>query len=547
MDNINEEKISEDITEKSDEIESEFFDEELEFTSSFDDDSVDDELASLDNESENASENLFDDEDIFSDDDDVNEEVSFDESELDEQIDNLEDDELKNVDDDLTHNGTEEGEVDLFNDIEFDSDMFKEEVDEDESMFSEQQEGETHKTGEYERDEGESPITSFEDDSGFDNVEKSTDIGEPINVLSSNVRENEYPDLDEISLSSDLATAATMVTKNKEKEPTTKTIVANKEKQVSKKVSIGVPLVVSLLSVVISISFTLGWDKYKTKENYITDHELKSVINKLNLDKLNSEKRSLDILDAKYITSNKYMEKVIELEKGINTNSNELSKYRLDSINTLTGIKKSIDNLRSEIEVQLSEQGGNIKNLDLQMTKIKGNAVKDNAARAGLMMTMKKLESIEKTLELEAEAIKQQQSIVEKKLSLRINELDSKLLTNVEEFMKENERASRVQKNLENKVNELNMAIDSNKNVKQQNRTVSNALGIDIVKGNPKPIYTLSGIVNGRVFIDMDSAPNKQKIRYYNVGDYIEGYGKILSVNSITKEVITENGVVMFN
>ncbi|UKA04718.1 hypothetical protein [Photobacterium damselae] len=98
------------------------------------------------------------------------------------------------------------------------------------------------------------------------------------------------------------------------------------------------------------------------------------------------------------------------------------------------------------------------------------------------------------------------------------------------------------QKNLNAKINSISYggaATGTN------SQTLSGALGINVDKSASKPVYRLRGIFNGTLFVDMPKAgTGESQVTAKKVGDYLDGYGRILSINPSTKVVRTEGGVV---
>ncbi|CAH7379803.1 hypothetical protein VCHA53O466_40411 [Vibrio chagasii] len=89
-----------------------------------------------------------------------------------------------------------------------------------------------------------------------------------------------------------------------------------------------------------------------------------------------------------------------------------------------------------------------------------------------------------------------------------------------------------------------------------ETNSVNDALGlnneINIVKGGevsqPKlPVYELRGVMTDRVFINMPiDNGSSYRLLSFRVGDTIEGYGKVESINQASEEVMTSSGLVNF-
>jgi len=79
-------------------------------------------------------------------------------------------------------------------------------------------------------------------------------------------------------------------------------------------------------------------------------------------------------------------------------------------------------------------------------------------------------------------------------------------------------------------------------------QTIGDALGINVNKGStPHRTYKFRGIMNGQLLVDVPVKGRRHgKIEPFSVGDFLEGYGEILSINKVGNKVMTESGLVRF-
>ncbi|ELP6119034.1 TPA: hypothetical protein I7730_16400 [Vibrio vulnificus] len=80
-------------------------------------------------------------------------------------------------------------------------------------------------------------------------------------------------------------------------------------------------------------------------------------------------------------------------------------------------------------------------------------------------------------------------------------------------------------------------------------QTIGDALGINVNKGStPHKTYKFRGIMNGQLLVDVPVKGRRHgKIEPFSVGDFLDGYGEILSINKVGNKVMTESGLVRFS
>ncbi|MEH0791201.1 hypothetical protein KW882_02710 [Vibrio parahaemolyticus] len=309
-------------------------------------------------------------------------------------------------------------------------------------------------------------------------------------------------------------------------------------------------LKVSLISSFVTSAIIIGGGYFAydlaLKDSLATKDDLNYEVNRLQSSMNKSTKKEIQSMQDEYVSVEKFESIIGELRSVIDDVESISGEKATDIANSLREVKglmatatKRLDSLENQDLVLRSDMQSAIKDISTR-------SVEDNAARNGIVVALKRLESLEGKFEDRIDKILSESKADSGDISVKINELKVELLKEIDEVYSQADKARRMNEDLYTKYTELSKSIDSNSLPERKERTIANALGIDVAKGSSRPVYNLSGIVNGRVFIDMDDDPKKQKIQYYNVGDYIDGYGKITSVTKETKEVMTESGRVMF-
>ncbi|HHJ3080187.1 TPA: hypothetical protein ACPVZG_004038 [Vibrio parahaemolyticus] len=309
-------------------------------------------------------------------------------------------------------------------------------------------------------------------------------------------------------------------------------------------------LKVSLISSFVTSAIIIGGGYFAydlaLKDSLATKDDLNYEFNRLQSSMNKSTKKEIQSMQDEYVSVEKFESIIGDLRSVIDDVESISGEKATDIANSLREVKglmatatKRLDSLENQDLVLRSDMQSAIKDISTR-------SVEDNAARNGIVVALKRLESLEGKFEDRIDKILSESKADSGDISVKINELKVELLKEIDEVYSQADKARRMNEDLYTKYTELSKSIDSNSLPERKERTIANALGIDVAKGSSRPVYNLSGIVNGRVFIDMDDDPKKQKIQYYNVGDYIDGYGKITSVTKETKEVMTESGRVMF-
>ena len=309
-------------------------------------------------------------------------------------------------------------------------------------------------------------------------------------------------------------------------------------------------LKVSLISSFVTSAIIIGGGYFAydlaLKDSLATKDDLNYEVNRLQSSMNKSTKKEIESMQDEYVSVEKFESIIGDLRSVIDDVESISGEKATDIANSLREVKglmatatKRLDSLENQDLVLRSDMQSAIKDISTR-------SVEDNAARNGIVVALKRLESLEGKFEDRIDKILSESKADSGDISVKINELKVELLKEIDEVYSQADKARRMNEDLYTKYTELSKSIDSNSLPERKERTIANALGIDVAKGSSRPVYNLSGIVNGRVFIDMDDDPKKQKIQYYNVGDYIDGYGKITSVTKETKEVMTESGRVMF-
>ncbi|MBU2896083.1 hypothetical protein [Vibrio hepatarius] len=309
-------------------------------------------------------------------------------------------------------------------------------------------------------------------------------------------------------------------------------------------------LKVSLISSFVTSAITIGGGYFAydlaLKDSLATKDDLNYEVNRLQSSMNKSTKKEIQSMQDEYVSVEKFESIIGELRSVIDDVESISGEKATDIANSLREVKglmatatKRLDSLENQDLVLRSDMHSAIKDISTR-------SVEDNTARNGIVVALKRLESLEGKFEDRINNILSENKADSGDISVKINELKVELLKEIDEVYSQADKARRMNEDLYTKYNELSKSIDSNSLPDRKERTIANALGIDVAKGSSRPVYNLSGIVNGRVFIDMDDDPKKQKIQYYNVGDYIDGYGKVTSVTKETKEVMTESGRVIF-
>ncbi|WP_036753580.1 hypothetical protein, partial [Photobacterium galatheae] len=282
------------------------------------------------------------------------------------------------------------------------------------------------------------------------------------------------------------------------------------------------------------------------KDTLATKDDVDDQVNRLQSSLGKSTEKEIKVIQDGYVTKAQFETMIGDLRQVID----DVESISGDKASDIAGSLREVKGLMATATQRLDalENQDLVLRSDMQtaIKQISTRSVEDNAARNGIVVALKKLESLEGKFDKEIEKILKESKADNGDISVKINELKVELLKEIDEVYSQADKARRMNEELYNKYSELSKSIDSNALPERKERTIANALGIDVAKGASQPVYNLSGIVNGRVFIDMDDDPKKQKIRYYNVGDYIDGYGKITSVSKESKEVMTESGKVKF-
>ncbi|ELP5898568.1 hypothetical protein QTV49_000442 [Vibrio vulnificus] len=309
-------------------------------------------------------------------------------------------------------------------------------------------------------------------------------------------------------------------------------------------------LKVSLISSFVTSAIIIGGGYFAydlvLKGSLATKDDLNYEVNRLQLSMNQSTKKEIQSMQDEYVSVEKFESIIGELRSIIDDVESISGEKATDIANSLREVKGLMATATSRLD-SLENQGLVLRS-DMQsaIRDISTRSIEDNAARNGIVVALKRLESLESKFEHRIDKILSESKADSGDISVKINELKVELLKEIDEVYSQADKARRLNEDLYTKYTELSKSIDSNSLPERKERTIANALGIDVAKGSSRPVYNLSGIVNGRVFIDMDDDPKKQKIQYYNVGDYIDGYGKITSVTKETKEVMTESGRVIF-
>ena len=311
---------------------------------------------------------------------------------------------------------------------------------------------------------------------------------------------------------------------------------------------------VSLLSSMITSVLLIGGGfaayTFGLKDTIATKDDLDYEVSRVQGLVSKSAKEISAIQDA-YVTMETFVQVTDDLKTVIGDIESLSGDKATEIANNLKTIRDTAEKATARMEALETEQLMIRSDLKDAVSEISTRAVEDNAARKGIVVALKKLESLEVKFNQEVENIIKESKADNGEISVKLNELKAELLTEIEAVYNEADKGRRVNEDLLNKYNELSKSIDTHggANAEQKpERTIANALGIDVTKGTGgKPVYNLRGIVNGKVFVNLETDSNlPQRIVFYHVGDYIDGYGKILSVSSDPKQVMTESGLVHF-
>lgn len=270
----------------------------------------------------------------------------------------------------------------------------------------------------------------------------------------------------------------------------------------------------------------------------------------ISLVKQQIKKGSKAIESAKdsYITTSAFEELVTRIDNSLAESNAMMQELKGDMTTDLEATRKKVSAI-GQIVGGLENENVVIRNDFAEaLQDLKSRAISDETARKASVMALMKLEEAEKKFNSELKKLSQESKADNGDIGVKLNELRAELLKEIEEVYVQTDKSRRQNEDLYKKYNELAMAIDTNDQVgsNRPQRTVAGALGIDVTKGSGKPTYNLSGVVNGKVFINLAQPNQPQKIVTYYVGDYIDGYGKILSVSPVKREVMTESGKVIF-
>ncbi|MCY9865139.1 hypothetical protein OTK49_21705, partial [Vibrio coralliirubri] len=311
-----------------------------------------------------------------------------------------------------------------------------------------------------------------------------------------------------------------------------------------------VSLLSSMITSVILVGGGFAAYTFGLKDTIATKDDLEYELSRVQSLVSKSNQKISDIQDA-YVTMEAFVDVTDELNAVVGDIRSLSGDKATEIAVNLKAIRESAEKATLRMESLETEQLIIRSDLKEAVNEISTRAVEDNAARKGIVVALKQLESLELKFNQEVEDIIKSSKADSGEISLKLNELKVELLNEIDAVYSEADKSRRVNEDLLSKYHELSKSIDTHGDglvSAKPERTIANALGIDVAKGSGgKPVYNLRGIVNGKVFVNLESNPDlPQRIVFYHVGDYIDGYGKITSVSNDPKQVMTESGLVHF-
>lgn len=252
--------------------------------------------------------------------------------------------------------------------------------------------------------------------------------------------------------------------------------------------------------------------------------------------------------------------KVSGLEKIVKSQNEKLKTYATASeLNNLSGKisglanrvdsaaeERSIKNVESKIAELAKEQRLSKETLSTLSDKLEWSVAKissSDANSADYKQALKYIVSLKKLVDKTNHATMTKIGKISKELNSSIDKVRDDLGKNKKALSGLKEQLSITKKSLTDKISAFAAPTSSEA---MPSQSLSSALGINIDKGAAKPVYQLRGIFNGTLFVDMPKAgTGEYQVTAKKVGDYLDGYGKILSINPSTKIVKTESGVVV--
>ena len=257
----------------------------------------------------------------------------------------------------------------------------------------------------------------------------------------------------------------------------------------------------------------------------------------------------LDLETTKNI--NKSLETKINEQNGIlatiQQNDNSDSKIILDFESTINNAlleMKNVQNDQDKNKILLQ------KTVQATLTLIKENKMIDKDLEAKIY---KKVYSEFKKVFDNQRFRLNDLSIIESKLN-EVLSVNKEILKDLNRTKIENKKLKNSQKDLNNKIKKLSLDMEGSKVVSNnhspsknnvinllKNNKPNNAIVIDKQSNTTIPKYKIQGIIDSRLaYIKVVGEGNKA--RAYTVGDTLEGYGKILKMES--SSIITEQGTL---
>lgn len=553
-----------------------------EFEFDFEEDSKDEELDDFDFDDDNEDDSKSEKDDDFDFDDDKEEENSNDDKE--EDNDSIE---VENEEKEIT--ATEDVSEDVEDDFDFNID------DDDDSTIEDEEELKKEKEKEVSKEQEKLKEEAFEDDDDLDiddifsSDEELEDEDDEDYVDSFINDEGKEEDLEEIEDEEEIDNQAMQVTQDLDIEdeevkvvkakPEVKDVLQNKKKSSFslKNLVIGMFGVVivggtagagyifkdNIMDLISGNSLEREGDsiysvEFEKKTQLIAEKIVAGKLLELNstIEKYETKLSELELNQATLMSKNRILETSKEEQQSI---INTIQKNDNKDSQSMIELEERLNQFMIEIDSVKSEQ---VDNKDLLKKTVEAtlNLIKENK------MLDKNLENkVYDKVYNEFKKIFDSQrfrlndlSIIEGKLNEALS-FNKKILQDLKQTKIDNQKLIEDQRDLNRKVIKLERAVEEketaplvNNNSKSQRdnnvinllkqKTPENAIIIDKKADNAAtiPKYHLQGIIGGNVAYLKIKGQENARARAYSAGDTLEGYGKILSIE--TSYIVTEKG-----
>ncbi|PSU89765.1 hypothetical protein, partial [Photobacterium kishitanii] len=317
--------------------------------------------------------------------------------------------------------------------------------------------------------------------------------------------------------------------------------------EMSEKIKIAVTSALLSTTMVIVASFC-GYQMY-LKDNIITTSDLDNLnaSNDATKATIAKFKKQISSNEAKYASVDDLKTVFVELNKLKN------SEYKNKLTEHISNVEIKVNKIASQQSLSKSDIDQLTDKLNWSLAKItsgKGTSSAEYERSVKYIISLKKL--IEKNRNEANNKLGGLEDVIAKNskvISQKVDAIQKTVTENEKKINIVDNSVQKAKKELSEKVSLVKDAVDTMGSDNGASGTIDSALGITVAKGGESegslPTYTLRGIVNNVLYIDMPvKGTGQTKIQDFSVGQYLDGYGRIVSIDGKTLKVRTTSGLV---